>query len=62
MEDDDSHTDNEQYLCKAFYNMKNKLDKLFADYEKKLLKKGRKKKEKTKDIASINLGNGGDPT
>lgn len=50
MVDGDAHTENEKAFNKYFYNMENKVDKLFVDYEKKLIKK-EKKEDKEEDNA-----------
>ena len=41
--------------------MKNKVDTLFANYEKKMIKKEKNKEENLKDNASVNQGNGEKP-
>lgn len=54
MEKKDILTGNEEVLSKAFYQMAEKVDKLFAYYERRLVMKEKKKKAKAKDDALVN--------
>ena len=57
MADEKYREENEKTFCKAFYQMADRLEKLFADYQERLEKK-KTKKEKAENNA---LGKGGDP-
>ena len=60
MEDEDYQEEDEKAFCKAFYQMANKVENLFADYQERLVKK-KMKKEKEDDNALLNQGKGGRP-
>ena len=51
MASEDYREEDEKAFCKAFYQMTDRVEKLFADYQERLDKKKRKK-EKEKDNAS----------
>ena len=57
MADEDYREEDEKYLCKAFYQMVDIVEKMFADYQE-ILEKKKMKKEKADNNA---LGKGGYP-
>jgi len=56
MADKEARWEEERNYCKTFYNMANKVDKLFAKYEKTL----KLEKNGSNDHASVNHGGGGE--
>jgi hypothetical protein len=57
MGDEEICIEYEHNFHKAFYCMSNMVEKLFADYEKRVAKE-KKKKTKEEDNASVNHGSG----
>ena len=54
-------TDLEKYFHKAFYQMADRVEQLFADYQERVTKKEKKKKIKEEDEASVNQEDGEEP-
>jgi hypothetical protein len=61
MEMKKASSEHEKNFHKIFLPMSDMVEKLFADYEKRVAKKEKKKKVKEEDNASVNHGIGGDP-
>jgi hypothetical protein len=61
MGDEELRIEYEKNFHKAFYRMSDMVEKLFADYEKRVAKKEKKKKDKAEDDAAEDQGIGGDP-
>jgi hypothetical protein len=61
MEDEELCSEYEKNFHRDFYRMSDMVEKLFADYEKRVEKKEKKKKYKGEDNALVNQENGEDP-
>jgi hypothetical protein len=61
MVEEDKHDEQEKNFHMVFYRMSEMVEGMYGDYEKRMKKKGRKKKAQADDNASVNQGDGGDP-
>ena len=61
IEDDGVGTENEKAFHKAFYQMADMVEELFAYYQERKAKKENKKAMKIENDAYVNLGNGRNP-
>jgi hypothetical protein len=62
MAKEDKRDEQEKNFHMVFYRMSKMVERMYGDYERRMKKKGKKKEAHADDDASVNQGDGGDPT